>query len=178
MVKHLTLTLPNADDLSQMIADLMSSFRRLRQRKFWKTHVTGGVYVIEITNQGSGWHAHIHAIIQAHRLDWHRLHKEWIAASKGGIGVYIQNIPPKQALRYLTKYLAKPEVPEQQIDHAEEALKGRRLFHPFGSWHTINKEYKEQKSDCPKCKTAGAFMPYDIFYSKLIKDGINPSGFL
>jgi len=70
-----------------------------------------------------------------------------------GRGVYIQNIPKREAVRYLTKYLSKSDVPEDDQDELNETLKSIRLFQPFGSWFAINLLYKPPPKQCRNCKT-------------------------
>lgn len=62
---HITLTVPNIADeeiTRTMLRDLLTSFRRLRNMKLWRQNVTGGVYGMEVTNKGEGWHPHIHIV--------------------------------------------------------------------------------------------------------------------
>ena len=70
-----------------------------------------------------------------------------------GRGVYIQNIPVGQVVRYLTKYLSKNDVPDVDRDTLNDALKGTRLFQPFGSWYSVNLQYKTPPKHCKNCDT-------------------------
>lgn len=165
-IKHLTLTITNEPDLPKMLKHIVSAFRRLRQRAFWKRHVLGGAYVIEITGRPGNWHAHLHIIIHSYYLPYAKLLALWKKCS-GSQGVYIKQIPQKDVIRYLTKYLSKPDVPEQVLTETAEALKGYRLFHPFGEWYKILKGYVDQKPGCPKCGEQ-CWLPLDIFYGRRI----------
>ncbi|MBA7671336.1 hypothetical protein ES703_79492 [subsurface metagenome] len=148
--KHLTLTISSESNISDMIKRLVKSFRRLRQRAYWKNAVKGGAYVVEITGHPGKWHAHIHAIIESRWMDWNRLLKIWIIVSSGR-GVWIDNIPQKEAIRYLTKYLTKPDAPDQVTEECGKALSGFRMYQPFGTWHGIAKSYKREPHPCKKC---------------------------
>lgn len=148
--KHLTLTLRNETDLRKMTDNLIKSFRKLRQRQFWKGRVSGGFYVIEITGKEGNWHAHIHAMIVSQFFQWHRMKSLWESIT-GSTGVYIQNIPPSVAVKYMTKYLTKDSIDSPTIKDINSALKGRRLFQPFGRLHAINLQYTDAKYRCPDC---------------------------
>ena len=161
-IKHLTLTIANEPDLPEMLRHIVASFRRLRQRAFWKRHVLGGAYVIEITGRPGNWHAHLHIVIHAYYMRYAKLLALWKKCS-GSQGVYIKQIPQKDVVRYLTKYLTKPDVPEQVARETAEALKGYRLFHPFGDWFKIMQEYVDEKPGCPQCGEQ-CWLPLDFIY--------------
>ncbi len=163
--KHLTLTIPNMSSLDGMVRRITKAFRKLRSRAYWKNHVLGGAFVLEITGRPGNWHVHIHAIIQAKYMTWNTLHKLWLKVS-GGRGVYIQKIPRKQCILYLTKYLSKSGMPGQVMIAMSDALKGARLFSPFGTWYAVSKLYVRPVCLCSECKT-GTFELYDqIVYGK------------
>lgn len=164
LLKHLTLTITNSDNLAKMTKHLVKSFRKLRNRKYFKQHIIGGAFVIELTNKGNQWHAHIHAVVQSYRVDWETLRDLWIKCSHGSRGVFIQNIPPVQAVRYLTKYISKSELPEELQQEASCTLKNYRLFNPFGSWYDINRKYVPPIPVCSKCGEPSSYLPYEIVF--------------
>lgn len=161
--KHLTLTVPNQQYCDDMVKHLIKSFRKLRQRAAWKNRVLGGAYVLEITGRPNNWHVHIHAIIVSRYFDWDQIFKLWLGCS-GGRGVFIQNIPAGQVTRYLTKYLSKPSVPDMVLEDVNWALKGTRLFSPFGDWHALNLKYLVPKCLCKECGGANWY-PLSLVYS-------------
>lgn len=157
-IKHLTLTIANQTNLYTMISFLIASFRRLRSTKFWKNHVSGGCYVIEITTGSNGsFHAHLHCIIQAKFLPHPTLVLRWKKASKGSTGVFITVIPLKAVVAYLTKYLTKQcSVADPDTRYEIGRLLGQiRLFQPFGSWHGIKSVLKRPPYQCPNCGLVG-----------------------
>lgn len=164
--KHLTLTIKNQPDLKVMVKSLSKSFRRLRQRQIWKKNVRGGVFVVEITRKDSGWHAHLHIIIEAKYMVYSDLLAAWEAVSLGS-GVYIRRIPPGQIVRYLTKYITKSELGIEYQRVASEALKGTRLFQPFGTWHNPIQAIQLELFKCPDCeRTKWVFGSFDAFFRK------------
>jgi len=148
--KHLTLTVPSEDDLTFMVARLVRAFRRLRQRHLWRKHVRGGAFVVEITRGESGWHAHIHAIIESSFIPWTSLQLEWLLVS-GGTGCYIKRIPASSIVKYLTKYITKSELSPEDRLIASSCLKGSRLYQPFGAWHGIINDIGVPRPVCSKC---------------------------
>jgi hypothetical protein len=146
----LTLTIVNQKDLPVMVTKLQASFKKLRNRAYWKSHVEGGAFVIEITGHPGNWHAHIHAILQTRWLDWTTLKNAWRTCS-GSIGVYLKKIPSAAAVGYLSKYVTKCDTPEVVLIQISNALRGVRLFAPIGSWYKTNLKYRRPASPCPNC---------------------------
>lgn len=151
--KHLTLTIKNQSDLSTMTLQILHSFKELRKTNSWKKHVNGGAFVVEVTGEHGNWHVHLHIIIEAKYYKWAELLKLWMKLSPGR-GVYIQDIPKGEIILYLTKYISKTATPEDDRDELNEALKGSRLFQPFGSWYAINRLYELPPKHCPDCDHA------------------------
>jgi len=169
-IKFLTLTILNEPDLAEMLKHLVKSFRRLRQRAFWKQYVLGGAFVLEVTGRPGNWHAHIHSIIEARFIPYHKLISLWITVS-GSRGVWIEKVPKNAIVGYLTKYLSKSSVPTEITDDVSEAVSGFRLFQPFGSWYAVNLTFQTEKPGCPICG-GHDFLPLEILYRQLEKCGI------
>ena len=66
-LKLVTLTLKNVPDLQSpdfnVISEIKQAFYRLRKRPLLRKKIYGGVYGVEATHRGKGWHVHIHALI-------------------------------------------------------------------------------------------------------------------
>lgn len=168
-LKHLTLTIPNQPDLPTMLKKLTSSFRKLRHTAWWKNHVIGGCFVLEVTGTEGNWHGHIHSIISAYYLKWETLRNLWIRFS-GGRGVWISVIPRNEAIRYLSKYLTKPDLPDATLKLVSGALKGYRLFQPYGSWYGISNMYHRPLAKCSKCGAVKSFELYALYYGGWIRN--------
>ncbi len=151
--KHITFTIVSESDPRSMQKGLVRSFRRLRQRSFWSNLVSGGIYVLEITGRPGKWHVHIHVLCSALRIPWHRLRREWQKVSNGR-GVYIQNIPKKAMVAYLTKYVTKSSIPPRFQRIASDALRGAHLFTVFGCFHSLRKDIPKLIPHCPECGEA------------------------
>lgn len=77
---HITLTVPNtvADWAPRsLLRDLLKAFVRLRRSKLWKTNVKGGVYSIEVTDKGNGYHPHLHVVADCRWLALHHREPHW-----------------------------------------------------------------------------------------------------
>lgn len=149
-LKMLTLSVPNTDDLAAGVDHLIASFRRLRQRSYWKNRIKGGLAVVEISGRSGNWHPHLHILIESKFLKYAKIHKDWCDVS-GGIGVYISDVNSKKVVNYITKYMTKTETSGDDTINASRALKGKRLFQPFGTWHKKCNDIPKIEYACPKC---------------------------
>jgi hypothetical protein len=68
-LRLITLTLKNVPDLRapdfNAISQIKEAFYRLRYRPVLRNKIYGGVYGVEATNKGRGWHVHIHALVSS-----------------------------------------------------------------------------------------------------------------
>lgn len=68
-LRLITLTIKNVPDLRMpdfdAITFIKQAFYRLRKRPCLKVKIYGGVYGLETTNTGKGWHLHIHALVSS-----------------------------------------------------------------------------------------------------------------
>lgn len=134
-----------------MTASILQAFKKLRKTKSWNYHVNGGAFVIEVTGGAGNWHVHLHVVIEARYYNWTDILKLWKKVSTGQ-GVWINDLSKQRITGYLTKYLSKSAVSIDDRDDLNAALKGTRLFQPFGSWFALNRKYEKPPSICPKCK--------------------------
>jgi hypothetical protein len=145
-VRFLTLTLRASDQpLRDQVDRLLQSFARLRRSKLWKTTVTGGAAMIEITRnwERGTWHPHIHALITGGYVPQPQLKDAWQRATGDSYVVDIrkpQHI--SQVTTYVTKYVTKPW--DGQLNRSPHhlaqvitALDHRKLCITFGSWRGL-----------------------------------------
>ena len=161
-IRMLTLTVPNSEVLTDQVDHLIKSFRKFRNRKYFKQAVNGGLYVIEVKRGEKGWHAHLHIILQSDFLLAERLKKMWKSCS-GGRSLHIALIPLKMLIHYVTKYITKSS--DEELDEtASKVLRGRRLFQPFGDWHGIAFSCPPEKyiPVCPCCQQPAAWFQWDF----------------
>jgi len=168
-LKHVVLTIKSGPDLDECVNKLVHSFRKLRQRKWWKKHVSGGAYVIEITKSESGWHPHIHAVIQSWYMPYDALKANWLKVS-GAWGISISERPAYVLANYLTDYITKLPKDIQDSKPLNDALRNRRLFSVFGLWHSMKCPKFKVTFPCPKCLSS-AWIPTEILDRQFSRDG-------
>jgi len=121
-------------------------FRALRRTKFAKNWI-GGFYSLEVTNEGKGWHLHVHALVDAFWIDSFALSGHWQKVTNGmGRIVKVKDARDKQYLAEVTKYAVKGSqlaawTPEQ-IKTFIDAFTGVRTFGVFGSLYGKRTEWK------------------------------------
>lgn len=64
----LTINPENYDNLKEAYDHIRKSYSKLIRREFFKS-IVGGLYAVEVTNNGNGWNVHIHAVIYSKYLD-------------------------------------------------------------------------------------------------------------
>jgi hypothetical protein len=156
----LTLTMKSMTDPRKMSDEIVAAFRRLRQSKFFINRVSGGVYVLEVKQNSQGWHVHIHAIIQADYIPRSWLVKRWKKIT-GSWNVDIRLKDKGAALSYVTKYITVVEKGTDQ-KAAAAALRDKRLFQCFGTFHGYLKPYAPPKFRCPDCDKTDWFTDAEL----------------
>lgn len=145
-IRFLTLTKLNLDmNLSEAIDSLNSSFRRLRNRKAWKTHVEGGVAFLEVkwSETPGRWNAHLHILIEGKYWDKSEISSEWNQATGDSFIIDIRTVPPgKGIVNYIVKYATKAIDNKTthnppRLREAIVSLHGRRTCSTFGSWRGL-----------------------------------------
>lgn len=167
--RHIVLTLPSQDDLKAQVTALLHSFRRLRQRSWWKRHMRGGFFVIEITRGIAGWHAHAHILVLSGWVYASALGHHWSAVSTGRI-TKITLAPPGRLSRYLTSYITKTEINQEAQLIASYQLKGFRLFGTFGSINNPRIKVPPIPYLCDACEAAAWVHERSKHYVETIRE--------
>lgn len=148
-VRFVTLTRRgDQENLSACIDHVYRSFTKLRSCRLWRSCVTGGAAVLEITRgkDGSHWHVHLHCLVIGSYIDQRRLSDAWRVASGGSFIVHVREVKDHEAgVYYVSKYLTKGfdrsvvSDPDALIE-CVCALRGRRVLATFGEWHGADVE--------------------------------------
>lgn len=159
--KHVVLTIHNLPDLTPgHLTHFKKMFARLRRRKFAKNWI-GGFYRIEITNEGRGWHLHLHALVEAKWIDKQALSNNWKSITNGlGYIVDVQDCRGEGYLREVTKYVVKGSELSKwsgpDIATFVTAFANQRTFGVFGKLYGMRTKFadfvdslRESKSQCP-----------------------------
>ena len=158
--KHVVLTVQNVPSLTRgHVAELKKWFTRLRHRKFCRNW-RGGFYSLEVTNEGRGWHLHLHALVDARWIDAGELARQWAAVTNGlGKIVKVKDCRKADYLAEVTKYAVKGSElaawTSSQIADFIRAFDGCRSFGVFGSLYGKRTEFSEWlksiRDHKPKC---------------------------
>ena len=149
----LTLTVKNGDDLEERQAHLTKSLRKLldKRRNFnagsrghpWTELCKGqgGVYTLELTNKGKGWHPHCHMIVLASsQPSQTALSAEWHKITGDSMIVDCRPITgdPSEGFMEVFKYAVKfSDLSLADNWHAAQLLKGKRLLNSFGLFRGV-----------------------------------------
>ena len=162
--KHLVLTARNAKILSrEYVKWFKVQWASLRRSKFARNWI-GGLYAFETTNEGRGWHFHMHAIIEADWIDNSTLAIEWARRVNQDFAiVHVKAVGDQSYAHEIMKYCAKgSEVaawPGHEIAAWIDALTGSRMFGVFGQLFK-DRALREKllqdldtppKPECPDC---------------------------
>ena len=182
--KHVVLTMRNTADLTKgHVTELKKYLTRLRRRKFCENW-NGGYYSLEVTNEGRGWHLHIHLLVDARWIDAGQLAQEW-ASITGGSGhiVKVKDCRGSDYLREIVKYCVKGNqlaawTPEEIVTFID-AFTGVRTFGVFGSLYGARTEFAEWLAEIreakPRCKCGSCNVKYYTEADYLMQD-LKPEG--
>ena len=167
--KHVVLTIKNIWDLTAgHVDELRSMFTKLRRRKFARNW-EGGFYRLECTNDGNGWHLHIHCLIDAKWIDADQLKQQWMSVTNGlGYIVRVRDCRQADYLNEVTKYVAKGAQlaawKPSEIATFVRAFTGRRTFGVFGSLYGARTKFAEFIASIrearPKCSCGSCNVTY------------------
>lgn len=130
---------------------LVASFRRLRQRKLWKSHFVGGVWCVEVTYNPATdqWHPHIHCIIDGTPLRIEKIWEMWREITGDSDRAYIRRIDSRRAAAayvtdYVTKSLVPPNCPPHRLAEFARDTERLRMIQTFGTIHKSTPKDDEQ----------------------------------
>lgn len=154
--RFLTLTLKSVDrPLFLTIAALAASFRVLRETTEWRRHVSGGVYVIEITRNAETecWHAHLHVIFDGQFWNQRDISRVWLRVTGDSPICDVRAIfDRKAAANYVAKYVSKPtdqaNWPPSALREFAADMHGRRMLHTFGACYAEDVEDAHPEEQC------------------------------
>jgi hypothetical protein len=146
----ITLTLRNTPPpLRPTLDRLYLEYRRLRQRKLWKTSVTGAIAFLEVTWNAitHTWHPHLHVLAFGRFIEKQLLKRDWLAVTGDSYIVDLKLVrDASKVISYVAKYATKTHTPaiEQSVEvYADliRGLNGRRLLLASGdctSWNLLD----------------------------------------
>lgn len=166
--KHVTLTLANTPDFTKShVLEAKRMLTRLRRSAFARSW-RGGFYSWEVTNEGKGWHLHVHLLVEAKWIDAPGLARAWQSASRGaGYIVKVRDARGKSYLHEVTKYVAKGSqvaawTPADILAYTA-AFDGIRTFGTFGALWKLRPDWRRyllecrRPTTCPLCESDKIF---------------------
>lgn len=158
--KHVVLTCKNQPFIdTKFIREFVALFAKLR-RQAWCRHWRSGMWSIEVTNEGKGWHLHVHALIDARWIDQIKLASAW-AKLIGQQKAIVKVLDARAAdyVREVAKYavkgsdLAKWSVSDLTV--FVNAIQGCRTFGTFGAlykerskWNALLQSLRDDRRKC------------------------------
>jgi hypothetical protein len=146
--KHVVVTTRNTATITwQRVKWFKQCLSKLRRRKFARNWL-GGMWSIECTNEGKGWHIHAHILVDAKWIDPHELSRTWadIVGQDYAI-VWVKDARKADYLREVTKYAVKGSMlsgwTALDIAHFINAFQGHRLFGVFGNLYGKRTEWRD-----------------------------------
>ena len=149
----LTLTIKNGEDLQERQEHLSKSLRKLMtHRRHFNAGVPrapytelckaqGGVYTLELTNKGNGWHPHCHMIVlAASEPSQEAISSEWLKITGDSMIVDCRPIggDPAEGFMEVFKYALKfSDLSLADNWEAAKVLKGKRLLNSFGLFRGV-----------------------------------------
>jgi len=153
--RFLTLTLRNNEsDLKEQITFLQQSFARIRNRKYWKDNVKGGIWFLQVKRgrDSNLWHPHLHILLDGNYMEQARLSALWELVTYGSPVIDIRRIhDAKSAASYVARYTARPAaLADMCIDDRIEVIESlfrKRLSGTFGNGKSVTLTPPKVESD-------------------------------
>jgi len=146
--KFLTLTLKNVASIdADYMAMVKDRFKKLRRSKLFN-RVSSGFWSMEVTNQGNGFHVHLHVLFEGPFLEQRDIEAKWskLIGQDKSI-VHIKAAKGNDVLDELVKYTAKPTEmvnwPERDLIAYLNVITDLKMFGVFGKLHGLRSEWKE-----------------------------------
>jgi len=144
---HVVLTARNQQDITRgYIRDLKAKLARLRRWKLCRSWA-GGLWSLEVTNEGRGWHIHFHLLVDAAYTDARQLAIAWgKLVSQDFAVVKVKRVEGHEYVREVTKYTVKgndlAKWKAKDIVAYVRATHGERMFGTWGNLRSRNAEWK------------------------------------
>lgn len=185
-----TLSVLNGEDLAERLAHLRHSMKLLHGRRHNKKQpsvmhdVVGGVFSVEVVNNGNGWHPHAHAIwmvdanhpavtdsrlwaLQKLSPEWHAITGDSYIVDARPVQPTDEESPYAKGFCEVFKYAVKPaELGRDRLLEAFPILSGQRLVASFGCFRGI-KEPTKLTDDLDGLKG----LPYIEYFYRFVHGG-------
>lgn len=159
----LTKRTVNADELKESIEFMQKTWRKITDRARHVRQDFEGVRKSECTIRPGGlYHYHFHVIVSGREnAQW--LVSEWLKRMKSNADAKAQDMRPadekslKEIFKYFTKLTASNTKGERtlydysRMDTIFQAMRGRRVFQPFGGLRIVSEELEDVNGQDFEC---------------------------
>jgi hypothetical protein len=159
--KHVVLTVRNTAVFTKAyVVWFKAAWGRLR-RSSLAAAWNGGFYSLEVTNEGRGWHLHLHALVDARWIDAKALAIKWAKLTGQDFSIVkVKDVRQADYLAEVTKYAVKGSqlASWEPTDIAAyiDAMSGVRTFGVFGKLYSIRAQWREfldsLQKEMPACE--------------------------
>lgn len=145
--KHVVLTSRNTDRISaETVRNFKAAFARLRRSRM-SSNWRGGFYSLEVTNEGRGWHLHLHALVDARYIDARQLAITWAKCIGQDFSIVkVRDARDSNYLAEVTKYAVKGSQLAswngEDVAAFIDAFSNVRTFGVFGSLYAKRTEWR------------------------------------
>ena len=170
--RFLTLTLKHRQEsLSSALSRLREGFRRLRQRRSWRTKVSACVFSLEVkwSEKTESWHPHLHILADGGFWEQRDLAREWKECTGDSPIVDIRAVPSRNhAAFYIAKYVCKAEGidqwPPYRICEFAVTMHGKRMIESWGRkrMQAIDETIDDRVPERRRCVASIAGLRYKI----------------
>lgn len=157
--KHVVLTVKNREGFDRAYVswfkECFTKLRRSKFARFWN----GGMFSLEVTNEGKGWHLHLHALIDAKWIDAQELAVKWASIVGQDFAIVkVLDVRNKSYLHEVSKYAVKgsdlAKWSTAELVCYLSAMDGVRSFGTFGSLFKRQSEFVEWREAMLATKNA------------------------
>lgn len=137
--KMITFTLKHSEyPLPDQIKKLYDSFRKIRQRAYFKRHVSGGVWFFQIKQSSATgeWHPHIHCLVAGRFLPHADLKSLWKKITTDSNIVDIRPVEDKEAAACeVARYATSPaDLTRMDLESAYDVYLSTKSKRICGTW--------------------------------------------
>lgn len=144
-LRFITLTIAHHNaPLPDLLTRIWASFKLLRRRADWLSHVTGFAAFVHVkwSEKSSWWHVHLHILCEGSWWAHKELVHAWHTVTADSLVCHIEEVTSEGAVTYASRYAAQPvhlgDVPTVERTTLFASLHHRRLWLTGGSWKAFD----------------------------------------
>lgn len=165
-IRFMTLTVKNGPSLPDVLKHLERSFRKLKQRTFWKRHVQGAIRVLEVTKGKDGWHVHYHVLFTGSYIPQDELANLWEKIT-GDSRVVDVRYAGGNVVRELFKYTVKDgNLTQDELNEVASVLHNKPVVVVLGRFYRRQVLPPARPAACEECGS-NAWMLEGVLFAQV-----------